>query len=169
MIVLGTAHGREQWVTDALASMPADIPVLVASQYAYELGKLRWVLEHTDAQRFWFLQDSVIVHDPAFLEAGLAASGAVSLCADPVPFGMFMGVYDRTLLEAVGVPDVISKEHSIRLELEWTRAYCDAAGSVKVMFPDLSDANALGIQQRHGRPNLVLANAHLTKYKGTWS
>lgn len=169
MIVVGTSAGREAWATDTLASLAGTGPVLVASAYAYELGKLRWVLEHTTVDRFFFLQDSVIVHDPAFLTDALGRSGAVALCADPAPYGMFMGAYDRHLLEQVGLPEVTGKRHSIELELAWTRAYCDAAGSVEVLFPDLADRNASGIVERHGRPNLVLANDHLTKFKGTWS
>lgn len=169
MIVVGTSAGREAWATDTLASLAGTGPVLVVSAYAYELGKLRWVLKHTSIDRFWFLQDSVIIHDPSFLADALALPGAVALCADPVPYGMFMGVYDRHLLHQVGLPEVTDKRHSIALELEWTRAYCAAARQVDVLFPDLADRNATGIVERHGRPNLVLANDYLTKFKGTWS
>ena len=167
MIVIGTSPGREAWATDALASLNGQ-GALLLSQHEYELGKLRWMIEHTDVERFWFLQDSVIVHDPAFLQHGLAITGAVALCADPVPYGMYMGVYDRDLLLQVGIPRVEDKRHAIRLEVEWTQRYCAAAGSVTVLYPELSDRNATGIVDRHGRPNLVLSNLAITKYKGTW-
>lgn len=167
MIVIGTSAGREHWATDALASLTGH-GVLVLSQYEYELGKLRWVLEHTDIQRFWFLQDSVIIHDADFLHAALDMQGAVALCGHPVPYGMYMGVYDRALLHKVGIPRVHDKEDAIRLEREWTQAYCAAAADVTILFPELCDHNASGIEDRHGRRNLVLSNQHLTKYKGTW-
>jgi hypothetical protein len=167
VIVIGTSAGREHWATDALASLTGH-GVLVLSQYEYELGKLRWVLDHTDIQRFWFLQDSVIIHDADFLHTALDMQGAVALCADPVPYGMYMGVYDRALLQEVGIPHVTDKRHAIRLEVEWTQAYCAVAASITVLFPELADRNASGIEDRHGRPNLILSNQHLTKYKGTW-
>lgn len=169
MIVIGTSFGREQWATDCLETMPDDIPVMVVSQYPFELGKIRWVLEYTDVERFWFLQDSVLIHEPAFLRAGLALNGAVSLCQDPRPLGMYMGVYDRSVLTEVGVPEVTTKEESIRLEIDWTCRYLTAAGSVEVMFPEFADRNAIGVTKRHGRDNLVLHNDSLTKFKGTWS
>ena len=167
MIVIGTSAGREHWATDALASLTGH-GVLVLSQYEYELGKLRWVLEHTDIQRFWFLQDSVIIHDADFLHAALDMQGAVALCGHPVPYGMYMGVYDRRTLRQVGIPEVTDKATAIRLEVEWTRLYCEAAGPVHVCFPDLCDRNAVGIEHHHGRDNLLLRNESISKWKGTW-
>lgn len=169
MIVIGTSEGRELWWRDCLASMPDDIPVLLVSQYAYELGKIRWVLEHTNIQRFWLLQDSVVIHDATFLRDALQSDHAVSLCQHPDLFGMFMGVYDRHILNQVGVPTVIGKEHSIQLERTWTRHYAQACQHVQVMFSDFNDTNAIGEVERYGRNNLVLSNDHLTKYKGTWA
>ena len=36
------------------------------------------------------------------------------------------------------------------------------------MFPEFTDHNAKGVEQHHGRINLVLENDYLIKYKGTW-
>jgi hypothetical protein len=81
---------------------------------------------------------------------------------------MYLGVYDRRTLRQVGIPEVHDKATAIRLETEWTRLYCEAAGPVRVLFPDLADRNAVGIEHRNGRDNLVLRNGSLTKWKGTW-
>jgi hypothetical protein len=167
VIVIGTGAGREDWWRDCLASLQGQRTVLCSAP-GYELGKIRWAYEHLDVDRFWFLQDSVVVHNPAFLDEGLQADGPVSLCMDPALYGMYMGVYDRHTLRQVGIPEVNDKPTAIRLEVEWTRLYCEAAGPVKVLFPDLADRNAVGIEHRHGRDNLVLRNESLTKYKGTW-
>jgi hypothetical protein len=37
------------------------------------------------------------------------------------------------------------------------------------MFPELTDGNAKGTEEHHGRINLVLENNYLIKYKGTWA
>ena len=169
MIVIATSVGRELWWRDCLASMPDDIPVLLVSQYDYELGKIEWVLKHTDIDRFWLLQDSVIVHNADFLHEGLQREDAVSLCQHPDLFGMFMGVYDRDILNRVGIPRVRSKKHSIELERTWTQDYVRACQHVHVMFPDFKDMNATGTVERYERTNLVLSNEHLTKFKGTWA
>lgn len=168
MIVVGTAAGRSAWLTGCLASLPHR-HVLAVYRYEYEIGKLRWVTEfHPELTRFWFLQDTVVVHDTSFLADALDHEGSVPLCNDPAPFGMFMGVYERDVLLEVGLPEVTDKRHAIRLEIEWTRRYWDAAGRPPALFPELRDANAVGVEHRHGRDNLVLRNEYLTKYKGTW-
>lgn len=168
MIVVGTAAGRSDWLADCLTSLPLR-NVLAVYRYDYEIGKLRWVTEyHPHVERFWFLQDTVVIHDPSFLTQALDRGGSVPLCSDPGPFGMFMGVYERDVLLEVGMPTVTDKRHAIRLELEWTRSYWEKAGRPAPLFPDLRDANAIGVEHRHGRDNLVLANEYLTKFKGTW-
>ena len=166
MIIIGTAPGREAWLADCLASIPGD--VIVVRCDGYEPGKIKWVLDHTNIDRFWFLQDSVVIHDPTFLTVGLNVTGATSLCACPREYGSFMGVYDRHILEQVGIEPAQTKADAIAMEISWTSAYVQAAGGCAVMFPDLSDANATGIEPRHGRENLVLSNEAITKYKGTW-
>jgi hypothetical protein len=168
VIVIGTSQGREAWATQALASLPTDMPRMVLSCAGFEIGKLRWVMHHTELRRFWFLQDSVVVKDSWWLRDGLQRSGPVSLCMDPCVFGMFMGVYERKVLKHVELPHVTDKEHAIRLETEWTRDYLMHSGPAHVMFPEFADRNAHRIEHLHGRDNLVLENEFLVKYKGTW-
>ena len=140
---------------------------LVVSVPGYELAKLGWVLENTTIDRFLFIQDSVIV-SPALYARLSAFDGSVAVLSDPVPFGCYLGVYERKILEEVGVPNLCSKREAVEAEIWWTKAYCEAAGNVPVLFPDLSDRNAKRHSIRHGRENLVLENEFITKYKGTW-
>jgi hypothetical protein len=77
-------------------------------------------------------------------------------------------VYERHVIERIGVPTVKDKADSILLEIDWHRRYVDVAGEPTVLFPELTDANATGVVERHGRANLVLENDLIVKWKGTW-
>lgn len=165
LTVIGTSSGREDWAAEALASIPGE--AIVVSVPGYELGKLAWVAKNTTFERFLFLQDSVIV-TPELYSMLADYEGSVALLADPVPFGCFLGVYERTTLQQVGIPTISSKREAVEAEIWWTKAYCEAAGNVPVLFPELSDRNATRHSIRHGRENLVLENNFMAKFKGTW-
>ena len=133
----------------------------------FELAKLQWVVDHTDFDRFLFLQDSVTV------SAGLYDrlsdfEGSVALLSDPVPFGCYLGVYERKVLNSMGIPQIVTKREAVEAEIWWTQHYVKAAGSVPVLFPEVRDSMAQRVVHRHGRDNLVLENEFLVKYKGTW-
>ena len=165
LIVIGSSPGREQWLADASGSIQREHIAVV--NYGYELAKIRWALENTQAERFLFLQDSFIVKDQALFGMLEAFPGSVALYSDPAPYGCFAGVYERSVLRKVGVPFVDSKRDAVRLEIEWTRKYVEAAGNVPVLFPKVRDATGY-IEDHNGRDNLVLENKYIIKYKGTW-
>lgn len=165
LVVIGSSPGREQWLADASGSIEREHIAVV--NYGYELAKIRWVLENTNADRFLFLQDSFIIKDQSFFDLLNLYSGSVALFSDPVPYGCFAGVYERAVLEQVGVPAVASKRDSVQLEVEWCNKYVEAAGGVPVLFPEVRDATGF-VQSHNGRDNLVLENTFITKFKGTW-
>ena len=140
---------------------------LVVSVPGYELAKLQWIVENTILDRFLFVQDSVIV-SPGLYDRLTAFDGSVALMSDPVPFGCYLGVYERKVLQKVGIPEIRSKREAVEAEIWWTKAYCAEASNVPVLFPELSDRNAKRQVEHHGRNNLVLENDFLLKYKGTW-
>lgn len=163
--IIGTSPTRSGWAADALASVPGE--ALVVSVPGFELAKLDWVIRHTIIDRFLFIQDSVLVSE-ALYDRLADFTGSVGLLSDPRPFGCYLGVYEREVLERVGIPKINSKREAVEAEIWWTKAYCEAAGDVPVLFPELSDRNAKRHAIRHGRENLVIENECLTKYKGTW-
>lgn len=165
LTVIGTSPGREAWAADALASVPGE--AIVVSVPGYELGKLEWVVENTTVERFLFIQDSVLV-TPQLFELLNDYDGSVALLGDPRPYGCFLGVYTRHALLAAGFAPIRTKLEAVEAELWWTGEYRAAAGKVPVLFPELTDRNAEGPIERHGRPNLVLSNSYMTKFKGTW-
>jgi hypothetical protein len=165
MIIVGTTPGRENWLAQCLTSI--NKPVMVLSDFTYELGKIKWVIENTKIEKFMFLQDSVVVKDHKLFEL-LEEDGSIALSSDPVPYGMYLGVYERKVLSKIDIPTPQSKKEAIDYEITWTQAYCSAAKRVRIAFDNLNDKSALRKEVLFGRENLVLENDYLIKYKGNW-
>jgi len=166
VIVIGTTPGREKWLQQCLASIQH--PVLVLSDFTFELGKIKWVFENTKIQRFMFLQDSVVIKNQSLFDLLYKDKGSIALTNDPGMYGMYLGVYERKILEMVDIPLPKSKAESIAFELSWTETYCRAARNVRLAFTDLTDSRAKRKEVLFGRENLVLENEFLIKYKGNW-
>jgi len=166
LTVIGSSPGREAWLADCSASITREHIAVVS--FGYELGKIRWVIENTTADRFLFLQDSWQIRSEGFWDLLEQFEGSVALTRDPYFFGCYAGVYERSVIERLGVPVVKDKAHSILLEIDWHRRYVALHGEPTVLFPGLTDGNAVREEERYGRVNLVLENEFVTKWKGTW-
>jgi hypothetical protein len=125
-------------------------------------------MKNTKAERFLFLQDSWVIKDDGFWELLENEEGSVCLTADPYYYGCYAGVYERAVIQQIGIPIISSKIESIENEIAWHKDYVQVAGEPKVLFPDLTDKNATRTVEKNGRTNLVLENDCLVKYKGTW-
>jgi hypothetical protein len=166
LVVIGSSLGRENWLADCSASIKRDHIAVVS--FGFELAKIGWVMDNTNADRFLFLQDSWLIKDEAFWDLLDATTGSVAITADPYFFGCYAGVYERSVIKQIGVPVVTDKRDAIDKEISWHKRYVEVAGEPMVLFPDLTDANATRQVERHGRINLVLENDYIAKYKGTW-
>lgn len=166
MIVVATTPGRENWLKQCLESI--ERPVMVLSDFTFELGKIKWVFDNTKIQRFMFLQDSVVIKNQKIFELLDEDKGSIALTNDPCMYGMYLGVYEKNTLEMIDIPLPKSKDESISLELSWTESYCRAARNVRLAFTDLTDSRAKRKEVLFGRENLVLENEFLIKYKGNW-
>jgi hypothetical protein len=138
-------------------------PVILLDRCEYELGKIRWVYEHTTIKQFLFLQDSCIVKDFGWIDALFSHDKSVSLSHHQ--YFMYLGKYTRTDLAKVDMPVVSSKKEAVEQESQWTGRYAAAAQSDS-LWP-LFDTNVF--EERHGRTNMVLENDHIIKYKGHWN
>lgn len=165
-IVIGTTPGREMWLSDCLASIKRD--VIVISDFTFELGKIDWMIKNTNFDRFLFLQDSIVIKDDLFFDKIFSFEGSVSVNIDPTWYGSYMGIWERKPLLDAKYPLPKTKKESVLFEWQWTPQYAMAAGTVTVMFPELSDKNNKGFEIRHGRENMILENDYLIKYKGNW-
>lgn len=166
LVVIGSSPDRQEWLADCSASINREHIVVV--NFGFELAKIGWVMQNTTAERFLLLQDSWVIKDDGFWDLLEAHSGSVAINSDPYYFGCYAGIYERSVIEQIGVPVMADKRDAIRNEIDWHKAYVQVAGEPVVLFPDLTDNNATGTVQRHGRINLLLENKYIAKYKGTW-
>jgi hypothetical protein len=166
LIVIGSSPDRQEWLADCSASIKRDHIAVVNT--GFELGKIRWVIENTSADRFLFLQDSWIIKDKGFWDLLEAHSGSVAINSDPYYFGCYAGVYERSVIDQIGVPVITTKREAIDNEIAWHQDYVKVASEPLVLFPDLKDSNSTRQVEKHGRTNLVLENDYIAKYKGTW-
>lgn len=162
--IVKTVQGREHWLSQCLASIPTMSDVLVVRCTGYEPGGLLWVLEHTDLDRWLYIQDSVTVTTELYGLLGHTGSVALNDC--PAPFGSFMGVYEREHLYGCEPTWCATKEDAIKEELEHGRRYAAKSGA-HVLFKDMRDKNGT-VTRIHDEDRLKIANPYMTKYKGTW-
>jgi hypothetical protein len=165
MIVIGTTPGRDNWLAQCLASITR--PVLVLSDFTFELGKFNWLMENTKIDRFMYLADSVVVKDERLFQL-LDEQGSIAFSSDPGIYGMYLGVYERKVLEKIQIPYPKNKKEVIEYELSWTQTYAQAAKNVRIAFDNLTDSKSKRKEVLFGRENLVLENDFLIKYKGHW-
>ena len=166
-IVVATSEGRDAWLQQCLSSL-GDLPYIVVSTDGFELGKLAWVYENTNLDRWFFLQDSIVIKKKELFDLGFSFSKSVAVSDCPVKFGMYLGIYTRSTLQQLGIPKTNNKEEAIHHEWCIAKNYCQIENDIPTLFPDFHDRNAKGTTMLFGRENLVLENDYLIKYKGTW-
>jgi len=167
-IFVGTTSTRGEWLEQCAMSLKHRAFTPIFDEAMWELGKIKFIHETFRPERFLFLHDSVEILDDRFFDLIAETTGSVALFGDPVPFGMFMGVFERSVLDKVPLWQPMSQESSVRAELLWTTRYAHAAKSYTIFFPEVCDGTAVGVVERFGRKNLVLENRFIRKYKATW-
>jgi hypothetical protein len=165
-IVIATSPGREMWVKDCLESIKSD--VIVVSVNGYELGKIKWVYENTNLDKFVFLQDSVVIRDEEALLKLFEYDGSVCLMDVPNHMGSYLGIYERKILDKIEIPECKTKEQSILYEIEWTTKYREACDNFYHPDPEI-EHNIVETVFKHGRENLFYLNHIYEKWKGTWA
>jgi len=163
-IVIATSPGRESWIKDCLESIKS--PAIVVSGYGHELGKLKWVYDNTNLDRFIFLQDSVVIKDSDLLLSLFDAQGSVCIMCGPRHFGSYLGLYERETLNQLDIPEVKSKMESVQYEVSWTEKYFKLCKTVS--HPVEIKHQVVETIFKHGRENQVSINKLYEKWKGTW-
>jgi hypothetical protein len=171
-VVVCTGRGRGHWLADCLQSISEPDVTVAYSQTGGELGAIRMIWEQTRWSQWLMLQDSCVVLDQDLFRL-VDKVGPCLIAPQPC---MYLAVYDRRTLNEEPPPALPAgedREVAIREEVGWMSRYVAAFEGVygrpmQVLFPDLSDANGRGVETKHGRTNLVLANEYLEKWKGTW-
>ncbi len=164
IVVIATSPGREQYLEELLSSVSR--PVIVVSDFGFELGKIKWIYENTNCDRFLFLQDSIVIRDESLFDQVFENKGSACIMDVPKCLGSYMGVYERSVLSKIEIPRIQTKEESIRYEIEWTQKYiaeCDNFG-----HPVLIQQKELESVRRFGRENFLYVNQYYEKWKGDW-
>lgn len=166
LVVIGSSPDRQNWLYDCSSSIKREHIAVI--NFGFELAKINWVIQNTKEEKFFFLQDSWLVKDDRFWQLLESQEGSVCLTEDPFYYGCFAGVYERWVIEQIGIPITESKLDAIHNEIAWHKEYVRVAGKPTVLFPELTDKNAIRTIERNGRNNLVLENEFIVKFKGTW-
>ena len=143
IVVIGTSPGREFWVSDILSSISR--PAIVVSDFGFELGKIRWVFENTNCERFLFLQDSVVIRDESLFDLLFESPGSSCIMCEPSCYGSYMGVYQ---------------------EITWTKKYVQSCNELN--HPVTITHQKFKSIRKNGRENLVYLNEYYEKWKGDW-
>ena len=163
-IVISTSPGRSEWVKHCLESI--NVPCLVVSGYGYELGKIKWVYENTNIDKFIFLQDSVVIRNNELLMSLFESEGSACLMCDPSHMGSYLGLYERKILDRIDIPIISKKSESISNEIEWTKRYIEACDHFSHPV-DLKHETIFTVM-RNGRENMLYVNDLYEKWKGDW-
>lgn len=164
LVVIATSPGRENWVQEILSSISR--PVVVVSDFGYELGKIKWVFENTNCDRFLFLQDSLVIRDESLFDEVFESQGSSCIMDTPACLGSYMGVYERSVLSKIEIPVIHTKEESIYYEIEWTQKYIEVCENFSHPIPIVH--KELETVRKFGRENLLYVNQYYEKWKGDW-
>lgn len=81
-------------------------------------------------------------------------------------FEMYLGKYDRRILDQMYIPTPFNKAEAVKFEQEWNRAYIKNDPNFKVFHQPLHDVEVF--EEKFGRNNMILENDFIKKYKGSW-
>ena len=153
-VVISTSPGRAHWVKDCFDSI--SVPSIVVSGGGFELGKIKWVYENTNIDRFIFLQDSIVIRNNDLLMSVFDTNGSSCLMCDPDHMGSYMGLYERKTLDKIEIPNISSKAEAILNEIEWTKKYIAACDEFS--HPVTIEHKQLHGVIKHNRENLLYVN-----------
>ena len=159
-VVVGTNPERTDWFNDCIRSIRATTKgrrVRVHRDGGYEPAAIRNGCN--TFKRFLFIHDSVTILDPEFWTI-IDNSGPAWLAGWPP---MCMAVYDAAAV-LPHLPDhPVTKREAVELEGTLPQSL-----PMETIWPDVTDANHLRMEVRHGRMNMVLGNHLWEKHKGNW-
>lgn len=168
-VVIATSEGRHNWAADCLASIDVPFTVIIVSTGGYELGKITWVYENTNIDRFAFLQDSVTIKDNNLLKSVLEDTDIGSVCLyhdGTTCMNGYNGIYERSVLDDLNIPVATSKTDSIRYEGGFAAMY-QGKTEVLHLFDPTPKVPAPSVE-KYGRENRVFENELLIKWKANW-
>jgi hypothetical protein len=151
---------------DYLGALPSPpFQILFNEKDTYELGALKWALDHTEFTDFMLLHSSTEVKDLGFL---ISLFGEKSVCITE-RLGSYMGIYKREILEQMQIPNTPTKSSSVTEEGSFTAQYIIKAPHMVIDAPEILPMRSEKYVEKFGRNNMVIENNYLIKYKGCWA
>ncbi len=161
-VIIGTRPDRTEQLQNCTNSFNTSYKVIIVDCDGYEVGKLKWVLNNTDIDEFIFLQDTVEVKDPRFIDICFARPESVSICNYPSLFGCYLGKYKRSVLAKMNLPDIKDKLGSVEYEMQIGRDYYKFEKPFE-LFDDLRNVD--NFVEKFGHKVMKIENDYLIKYK----
>lgn len=167
-VVVATTPQRTNWLNQCLRPLKnLKYPLVILSDYGYELGKIKFIQEQTQIDEFVLLHDSCIVKDLTLFDAVFNDPRSVCFSDDPVFYSMYLGKYKRSVLSAITIPTVSSKLQAVEQEILFNVAYVAADMNTRLLFTDFHNTNRF--ITKHKTKVMVLENKYLIKYKSCWN
>ena len=166
-IVIATTPTPSKWLPNLLKSLSGydKYQIIIISNYGYEVGKLRWVVENTTLSEFVLLQDSCEIKDTRIFDLCFDKVG-YTVTFDP-KFRSYMGKWRREILERIGIPTAKTKMDAVRYEEDWAHIrYLSAERKKMHLFDGFSRSEIY--EKKYGRTNMILENDYIKKYKAVW-
>jgi hypothetical protein len=168
-IVISTTPTTTPWLMACMQSLEGydKYPVVILSDYTWELGKIKWIYDHTDIDEFFFLPDSSVIKNKDIFDKMFGEFQGCSITFHH--FGdCYMVKYRREILDKMNFPIIHNKSESIYFERWWNNAYFEL-DHPEVFYGELGDAiDPDKMDEKFGRKNLKMETKDFCKWKGTW-
>lgn len=167
-IVIATTPSTYNWLNNLLSTLEGyhEYPIIVLSDYKYELGKINWVMEHTDYDEFFLLQDTCEVVDHSIFDMAFNQFKGRSVAVDPT-FKSYIGKYRREVLSKMVVPIATSKAEAVTYEEDFNFAYLAKDPTTVHLTNDFCHSDTY--LEKFDRLNMVIECPWLRKYKHIWN
>lgn len=165
-IVICTTPNTEKWLNNLMSTLHgySNYPIVVLSDFTYELGKINFIHKHTDITEFFLLQDSIEIKDPSIFDKGFNFSGSVAWDAG---LKSYLGKYRRIILDQCHIPLPKTKMDTVVFEETFNMEYLSKEKNGWTLHEDFCHSDKF--EEKFGRLNMILEDQYLKKYKGCWS
>jgi hypothetical protein len=166
IIIIGTRPDRKEQLQNCTSSISSEFPYITVDCDGYEIGKIKWALEHTNFDEFVFLQDSTEIKDNNLFNKLKNTRRSVSFNNCPSLFGSYLGKYKRSVLEQMTLPLIRDKLGSVDYECKFGREYAQIDPPL-VLFPEFKDGDNF-VEKWGNKKMMKIENKYLIKYKSIW-
>lgn len=165
-IVVCTTPKTTNWLNNLLTSFRGydKFPIVILSDFTYELGKINFIHKMTCITEFFLLQDSLEIKDPSIFEKGFTYAGSVAWDAG---LKSYLGKYRREILDKCHIPLPKTKMDSVVFEESFNYEYLAKEPKKWVLHDDFCHSTVF--EEKLGRTNMVLEDEYLKKYKHIWN